>query len=172
MSEIIIKPSKAKLLALLAGSSSFVALSVWIAVSEMASRISIWKLAAVYIGIFFFSFGIIFSLYRLIAPKPVFVITERGLYDSASIGGTILIRWDEITDILVYEFRRQKFLGIRVSSPDALMERLSPVRRLLMKESMALGTPPLNYPQAIIAQPLDEIADLIREHQRKYTQEG
>lgn len=168
MNEILIKPGKAKLAAVFIGSAVFVALCAWIAASEASSRINHWKLMVVYTGIPFFSLTLFYSVYRIFIPKPLLVLTDRGLHEDASIGGNTLIRWDEITDISVYEFNKQKFLGIQVLSPNALLDRVSPVKRKLMEASMALGTPPVNIPQVALAQPLEEVAEIIREHHKKF----
>lgn len=158
MKEIIIYPSKAKLLLIAVGALLFVAGGIYFAIESESLNLSYWKIVLVsYIGVPFFGLCFIYAIYRLLKPQPSLVINREGIFDNASAVGAGLIRWQEIAELIPYSFMGQQFLGIVPVNVDEILARQSCIKRMVVKMNQALVQAPFNIPQNILPISIDEL---------------
>jgi hypothetical protein len=108
----------------------------------------------------FFGFCFLFATSRLISPRPSLVLDDRGLTDNASAVGAGLVRWEEITGVVMVEMGITRYLTVEVRDPEAVLARQPTLKRWVMTANQSLGTSPITIPGALPIS-LDELAELI-----------
>src|SRR5579871_2417801 len=121
---------------------------------------------SVYAGIPFFGLCLLYSLWRLISPSPVFVIDEEGILDNASAIAAGRVRWDEILGVETGDFSGQPFLSVITRDPDAIVARQSFYKRWLMRVNMGMGFPPVVVPQAILPMSVEDLRAMMTSYGR------
>lgn len=81
----------------------------------------------------FFGAALAFALSRILRPRPVLVVDERGIVENGSALGAGCIAWDEIAEVTVAAMFTQRFLSIRLKPASALLERLNPLKAMIMR---------------------------------------
>jgi len=158
MAGLVIYPSKTKMLAMVVGSLMFVTIGVCFVVFREAMGVPLVGVVVVsYVGVPFFGLCFAYAAYRLLAPKPAVVVNEEGILDSASAVGAGMLRWEEIAEVVVYDFMGQRILGIVPVDAEAVIARQRLLRRLSMRISRGMGLPPFNIPQATLPMSVDEL---------------
>jgi hypothetical protein len=146
---IVVLPDRGRLALLSVGALAFVVGGFW-----MLSR---GRLDGVLPIAFFGACGL-YSLWRLVVPRPLLVIDRQGIHDNASPMGGGRIPWAQITGCGVCEYRGQLMVGIGLVEPAAHLARLISVKRRLVQANMGLGFPPVLIPQSILPIPAGELA--------------
>jgi hypothetical protein len=160
MNEIVIFPSRRKTALAFLGSIGFVALGGFLIASASGFEDMFQLLIGGVAILFFGSIGFYIG-YRLIRPSPALRINEEGIYDNASLSSVGLIRWQEISDLVVYELMGQKTLGIIPFDWPALLSKQSRYKQMLLKANADLAAAPINIPQAILPMPVEELQEKI-----------
>ena len=164
MDDVVIYPSRTKLLLLALGSLVFVLVGVFIAQQEQVLIGPLEVIVGSYIGVPFFGLCFVYAVYRLLDPKPAVIISMEGLFDNASAIGVGMLPWEEITDVYLYEFMGQRMLGIVIQDGDALIERQPHIRRVIAKINRSLVGSPINISQVSLPISIEELLERIEEH--------
>jgi hypothetical protein len=126
-----------------------------------------WALTGVcYLGIVFFSGSFGYALYRLFIPKPAVIISREGIFDNASAVGAGMLRWEEIAEIFPYELMGQRMLGIVPIDEEAIINRQSPIKRVLARMNKGLSAATFNIPQSVLPISIDELLVNIQNRRR------
>lgn len=115
--------SKGKLVKGFAGSAIFVAVSIWILLTDRISGGSLLSNPAIkYViaigGIVFFGFLAILYLLKLLDKKPGLVIDENGILDNSGGLAAGFIPWTDIQQFSIQKVMKQQFLVITVRNPE------------------------------------------------------
>ena len=130
LNEVVIYPKKVKLLAIAVGAVLFVILGFYFALNRVAMGLSVRTIIiTVYVGIPFFSVCLVYAIYRLLIPKPAVIISDEGIFDNASAIGAGMLKWEEIAEVLAYDFMGQRMLGIIPLNEEVVFRRQSRFKR-------------------------------------------
>ncbi|MES2566264.1 MAG: STM3941 family protein [Bacteroidota bacterium] len=148
--QIEIQLSKIKLLLMLVGSLTFVALGLWLVINPPANQnyhrySPTTILIAGYASIIFFGLGVIIFIRKLADNKPGLIIDDLGLSDNSSgvSGGQIL--WSEILNISVLKVNSQKFVMLQVKNPEDYINRqTSAFKKKMMEVNFKMYGSPLS----------------------------
>jgi len=164
--DVVIYPSKGKLVLSLLGALAFVAVGVWMIIHGWANQGESFLILAGLLVLAFFGFCAGYALLRLLVPKPSLVIGPHGLLDNASAMGAGFITWDEVAWIKPYQFQGQTFLGIVPRDLQAVLKRQSAMTRKAMEMNVSMNAAPINIPQSILPMRVEALAQLIAERYR------
>ncbi len=163
-SPLIFFPSIGKTVAIFIGATAFVVLGVLLGLYREQLDVGIVAVfICTFVGVPFFGLCGLYALFRLLVRRPSLIVDERGITDNASAVAVGLIRWDEIAEIYAYDFMGQRFLGIVPVDTDAVLARVSPIKRMLSRANRGLSNAPINIPSVGLAIPIDELLKRIRE---------
>jgi hypothetical protein len=161
--ELVIYPSRTKMLLVLLGSVAFVAAGVWIGTSNLWRGPAILEVfLASYVGVPFFATCGIYAAYRLVRHRPALVIDRMGIIETSSALGAGRLSWDEVDHILLYKISGQPMLAIIPRELEVFLSRQHPVRRWLTTLNLRLGYAPVNVSQVALRMKVAELADLLR----------
>ena len=144
--------SKLKLVGLLIGSVAFVAIFISM-LSEPQGSLSFKAQLIAWIGLPCFSFAAVLSIYLLINRRPIVAITETALI----VSGFPPVKWDEISSAYIFEYYNNKYLGIKLKDKESFTNKLSPIRRLLLRLPKAKDWPLVSIGQAILPEPIETL---------------
>jgi hypothetical protein len=82
-------------------------------------------------------------LLRLLLTGEAIILTDEGLL--ARIGDVDFVAWPEIEAVEIEEYGHQNAVALHLRDPKAVLGRLSPVRRMLLRHHMKKGGHPLLY---------------------------
>jgi Double zinc ribbon len=169
MNDIVIYPSKVQT-ALIAFASLACALVCGVVVvfhNEAGTTLEVLAFSAivgtVLLGTFFR------NLYRLFNPTPCLLVNHQGITETASTDKIGLIRWDEISQVAVYQGKRLKFLGISLADQESFFNRLPPDKVSGLKASLQLRKIPIAIPQALLSVPVEDLAQRIIAYRQALT---
>ncbi len=133
-----------------------------------------------YLGALFFGLCLLYIAWRLVAPKPSVIISERGVYDDASLINAGWIGWEEIEDIKISEqqaqssmseqrfMAKQRFLTIIPKDQWEILARQNLVKRYFMAlNADQFFDSPINIPQVTVPMPLEELRSEILRFRRE-----
>jgi hypothetical protein len=145
--------SKSKIVLMLSGALTFVAIGLWFVIAPPIIENSYWgnptRIAiAGYSSIIFFGFCAFFLIRKLPDNKPGLIIDDTGLLDNSSglSGGHIL--WADIENILVIKIHRQKLIMLQVKNPQHYIDRQT---SLFKRKGMELNNKMYGMPLSITA---------------------
>lgn len=172
--EIIIYPSVIRMVKLLLLSIPFVLVGVFLIIWGFNIDIGTDVLmskgeAPVMLGIIgiisclFFSFCSIYLVIRIFVRKPSVIINEEGFTDNASAIGVGFLKWSEIKDFKIYDFMGQKLLGIELKEVEGSLQRVSKIKRRLLKMNLAFNCSMINIPQNTIDVPLEKVYEQMKD---------
>ena len=140
--------SKKKLILMLIGALTFVAIGLWFVISPPTISNSYWgnqtKIAiAGYASIIFFGLCAFAIIKQLPDEKPGLIIDQTGLTDNSSAISAGQILWTDIEGITVIEIHRQKLIMLQVTNPqDYIDKQTSGFKRKMMQMNYKMyGTP-------------------------------
>lgn len=148
--QIEIQLSKIKLLLMLVGSLTFVALGLWLVINPPTNQhyhrySPTTILIAGYASIIFFGLGVLIFIRKLSDNRPGLIIDDLGLSDNSSgvAGGQIL--WSDILGISVLKVHRQKFVMLQVKNPEDYINRqTNAFKRKMMEMNFKMYGSPLS----------------------------
>jgi hypothetical protein len=117
MNEIVIKQRASKQFTLLLLSILMIACSIFCVFLDV--RVVVLAIVVRFFGIFgtlFFGFCFIFILYRLIKPKDILVIGEKGFIDNSTVKSKGFISWEYVDYIYIYSMPvvNEKFIAVKL----------------------------------------------------------
>ncbi len=120
-------PAKAKSLAIIAGSILLACGCILLLANHNEVSGKWVLLAGVLLLVFLGLAG--FGVNVLLRDDPLIELTPEGIVDRASSISVGLIRWEEMTEIIVYEENSVGFLGIMVKDIQAVLSRQQGVKK-------------------------------------------
>ena len=159
MEDLVIFPSRKKLVLIAIAAFVFVALGVFI----IKKPETYWPVRVLggYLGVALFSACLGYALLRLIKPKPSLVINDEGVFDNASAIGAGMLQWSEIIEVKIISFMGQRFLSIVPNNIEVILQRQSVLKRWLMTANRGLVDSPINIPETTLPMKVEEILSLI-----------
>ncbi|MCY9764055.1 hypothetical protein M5X06_01510 [Paenibacillus alvei] len=151
--DIVIYPSKRKLILLCLCSLIFIAIGAVLLGTDKGIYVILGA-----ISIAFFGLGCLYSMYRMLIPKPAVILTVEGFYDQASLGAAGKVFWSEVEEIKIYEMMGQTFLGVRVVNPDQFLARCPGWKRSAMSANQAFVDTQINIPKIGIRGSIEQLA--------------
>jgi hypothetical protein len=162
--EVIIYPSKTKVLVLSLIALLFEIGIFFIVISETVHpTVGYMKLFCLkYIGYPFFGWGFVFGVSKFSSSKPALIINEAGIFDNASAIGVGLIRWSEISNVDVYDYSGQQYIGIIPIDLKKLLSRQGALKKFVLSINQKLYAVPINIPASILPMKCDKILPIIQ----------
>ncbi len=159
--------SKTKLLLLLLGSLTFVALGLWFVIAPPTISSHYWgnstKMIIVgYASIIFFGFCAFAFILKFPTKGSGLIIDDTGLDDNSSgvSGGQIL--WSDISNISIIEIHRQKIILLQVNNPqDYINRQTSKFKRKMMEMNYNMYGSPLSITSNGLKISFDELHKLL-----------
>lgn len=146
--QYVIMLSRKKIVLLLLGAAAFVAVSAWMFTLDDATirremrRSPVFVRGVGVVGMAFFGLCGVFAVKKLFDKKPGLVLNSSGIIDNSSAVAAGFIPWSEILGVEVFEMFRQKILVIKVTRPEAYVERGSRARQAANRANYRLcGSP-------------------------------
>jgi hypothetical protein len=160
---IVLYPNRAKLVLLTVGGVVMMAASyfAWNNAEEIEYRV------AGVAGLVFFGFCLLYFLLRFVKPKPSLIITDFGIVDDASALAAGLIRWDEIDNISIATFQRQRFLAVKLKDTQEFLSRQPYIKSRMMRMNISLAGTPVCIPGTSLPMTLEELLQTIQKKQPK-----
>lgn len=156
--ELVIYPSPRKLFGLCAASIIFVLIGGGMfAVGLNEEELPVPVIAVGLVCVLFFGSCLIYLLYRLLNKKPSVVLDDQGMMDDSSYIGGGRLRWDQIEEIMMYDFMGQRFIGLKLADTQAFLTQQSGLKKMLMKLNRGMVKAPVNISQQGVAMPLGEL---------------
>ena len=134
------------------GALTFVILTVVLVIVAGPLLLPLAAVAVPFFGLLF-----LWTLSRLLRPRPLLTIDAQGIRDSSSLLAAGVLRWDEIARVSVTGLGRHRFLCILPADPAAFLQRQAPLTRRLMRANSALLGAPVTIAQAALPLSLDEV---------------
>ncbi|MCA8949044.1 MAG: hypothetical protein KDE27_06045 [Planctomycetes bacterium] len=154
---LVLYPRRSRLVLFLVLCLGFVTVGSWMALrGDSPSVTAVGVVAIVFAGL-----GGWYFVRRLAVRSPVLEIDRDGLVDSASGVAVGRVAWGEIADLSIGGVGQQRFLGIHVHDRAALLSRVRPWRRVVIRLNAAFGFPPVNLPQSVLPLPIEELAEIL-----------
>ena len=73
------------------------------------------------------------------------------------------LKWSEIKDFKIYDFMGQKLLGIELNEVEGSLQRVSKIKRRLLKMNLAFNCSMINIPQNTIDVPLEKVYEQMKD---------
>ncbi len=159
MEDIVIFPSRKKLVLIAVGAFVFIAIGVFII--RKPEIFWVIRILGGYLGVAFSGACLGYALLRLTKPKPSLVINDEGVFDNASAIGAGMLKWSEIAELKIISYMGQRFLSIVPNNLEEILQRQSILKRWLMKANRGLVDSPFNVPEITLTLKLEEVLSLI-----------
>ena len=155
MAPLTFEVDKSKYASMLLGSVAFVAIGIWLAMSE--GEWFGWVCAA-----FFGACAAVF-VWQMMQSGPRLTISDDGIHDRSLGVGTIA--WGDVLDARPTSSGGQPFVSLDLRNPEAYLQRLGASKRKLAGASKAFGFSDLSLNLGGLrgADPA-EIAEIVRSH--------
>lgn len=157
--DIVIYPSKRKLIVMFLCSIVFIAIGMVMLMQDQGGVVLLGGVSVVFFGMF----GV-YCAYRMLVPKPAVILTADAFYDQASLGAAGRVLWSEVEEIKVYDMMGQSFLGVKMSNPEEFLARCPGWKRSLMSANRAFVDTQINIPKVGIRGSLEQVAQEMHGH--------
>lgn len=157
--------SKSKIVLMLLGALTFVAIGLWFVIAPPTIKNSFWnnptKVSIIgYASIIFFGLCAFFFIRKLPDNKAGIIIDDTGLIDNSSGLSAGHILWSDIENFSVTEIHRQKLIMLHVKNPQHYIDRQ---KSLFKRKGMELNNKMYGTPISITANELKiSFADLLK----------
>ncbi len=153
--------SKSKIVLMLLGALTFVAVGLWFVIAPPTIENSYWgspaKIAVVgCASIIFFGLCAFFFVRKLQDTRPGLIIDDTGLVDNSSGLSAGNILWSDIENISVIEIHRQKLIMLQVKNPQQYIDRQT---SLIKRKGMELNNKMYGTPLSITSNGLKTTFD-------------
>lgn len=173
--ETIIGVGKTKMVAVLLGSTAFVAMGIRMFTLDDAaiqSRRSLGDPLFVHglglVAILFFGSFALYALKKLFDKKPALIFNSSGLVDNASSVSAGFIPWSEVSGAEIIVIGKQKLLVIEVADPRQYIARGNSLQRKLNRANYNLVGSPISITANTLAINFSELISLFNRYWRKY----
>jgi hypothetical protein len=157
--DIVIYPSKRKLIAMFLCSIVFIAIGMVMLMQDQGGVVLLGG-----VSVAFFGMSGVYCAYRMLVPKPAVILTADAFYDQASLGAAGRVLWSEVEEIKVYDMMGQSFLGVKLANPGEFLARCPGWKRSLMSANRAFVDTQINIPKVGIRGSLEQVAQEMLGH--------
>ena len=173
--ERVVPVSQGKVLLLIIGAIAFVALGfwtfqldpAWIASQRLYNDPALVHAFGV-IAMVFFGFCGIVGVRRLVDRRPGLVLNSAGILVYSSAGSAKPIPWEEIAGFDTFAIRRQKFLVIKLVTPEKYVNSGGPLARALKRANMRMVGSPVAIASNTLKISFDELVTLCSSYLAMY----
>ncbi len=145
-----IYPPASKMVRSLIGSALFAAVAVWISLhSESWGNFTAMGLSLSYGLVVFFLWLFLHTLFRLLLPKPLIILSDKGLFDQSSVFAIGFIPWRDIQKIEARSAGRQRFVNIDLNNLQTYLTGLKGLKLTMMKLNLSVGHGPVKIPDSM-----------------------
>ncbi len=166
MNKVEIPLSKSKLLFGIGGSFLFVILGVYLftTIADQQTRYNPLLVKGVGIAsILFFGATGVYGVKKMFDKSVGLMIDEHGIIDNTNATSIGLIKWSDITDIRTEQVMSTKFLLIFTTDPNAILEKVSGVKRKLMAGNMKMYGTPLSITSTTLKYNFKDLEKLLKD---------
>lgn len=157
--DIVIYPSKRKLIVMFLCSIVFIAIGMVMLMQDQGGVVLLGG-----VSVAFFGMSGVYCAYRMLVPKPAVILTADAFYDQASLGAAGRVLWSEVEEIKVYDMMGQSFLGVKMANPEEFLARCPGWKRSLMSANRAFVDTQINIPKVGIRGSLEQVAQEMHGH--------
>ena len=140
-----------------------IAWAVWFLLSRDLPWVIIGVGCAV--GLFFVWMAVM-AVVQLFNKEPLLVINEQGISGRYILPKGEMLHWEEIDKVFIYPFRFQKFIGIEVKDPEAILEKLPEGKRRLINWSRNMGYPTFSVSTGLFSMSPAEFVGVLDDFQK------
>ncbi len=162
--------SKNKIILLTVGALLFIGIAFWLWFSaDMQTQYNpiVVKLMAFNCFVFFCVCGLM-GFSKLYNKNPGLLIDHEGITDNSSAIGSLVIKWNDITDVQIQEVKRTKFLLIYVKNPQDYIDKSNPVKRFWMRLNHGVYGTPLSITSTALQCSISELLEIIETARKKH----
>ncbi|MEN8435351.1 hypothetical protein NX821_002558 [Clostridium septicum] len=142
MSSIIIKENRNELKNLIALGTIIVLLSLLILFKGVYNLNVIFIIVGI-IGSIFFGYCYVFTIMKLIKPKPLIVVNNSGIIDNSTAVSIGVISWDNIIDFRIEKHFNNEYIAIYVNNLNSLIKALHPLKRIVIRLNIMFKFSPI-----------------------------
>lgn len=155
---------------ILLGCVTFLALAVWFwSIADGQTRYPVWYLKALSVVVFvLFGWAGSVSLVKGFDRSPGLILDTEGIVDNASGVAAGRVGWSEIKGFRVVTIRDQSSLAIDVANPERFVERVSGVRRWLVRLNWKYFGTPIHIGAQALQIEFPALVDLFRDFHARY----
>lgn len=157
--DIVIYPSKRKLIVMFLCSIVFIAIGMVMLMQDQGGVVLLGG-----VSVAFFGMSGVYCAYRMLVPKPAVILTADAFYDQASLGAAGRVLWSEVEEIKVYDMMGQSFLGVKMANPEEFLARCPGWKRSLISANRAFVDTQINIPKVGIRGSLEQVAQEMHGH--------
>lgn len=173
MNVVEIELSKKKTLLLIAGAIVFVVIGVLFVIKpeEFITSINRSRTLTTVLGalsVLFFGACGIYGATKLFDKRAGLIIDENGITDNSNATSVGLISWDDIVSIETQQFNKTRFLLIIVKNPEEYIERVTGLKRQLLKSNMRYYGTPISITSTTLKYNFDDLEQLLRSNLKKF----
>ena len=115
----------------------------------------------------FFGACALVGIWMLLDARPRLVIDDSGIYDRTI--GIGKIPWSEIEGAYIRSIQGNDFICLKLRNQDAYLDKLSSVKRSMVKANEALGFTPISLNLSGVAADSDQILELVLKYSELYS---
>ncbi|KMN83674.1 hypothetical protein VK98_01625 [Chromobacterium sp. LK11] len=168
MDEIRIEFSGGKALLLVGSGLAFVAIGYFVWTGPDTGVSLIQRYGAGGAAMLFFGGCCLLGLRQWLQNPPALVFNALGLWDHSSQIAVGLIPWADIVGWEVSAVRGQKFLIVKVRTPETYLSKLGPVARLFSRFNFMCYGSPIAISSSALQASLDEVLALVERYHGRY----
>ncbi len=104
------------------------------------------------------------TLFRLVLPKPLLVLSDQGVMDQSSIFAVGFIPWEDIKEIEARSAGRERFVSIELENVQAYITKAKGLQRTMMNLNLKVGHGPIKIPDSMLPMRAAVLADQMRQY--------
>jgi len=173
--QTVIPFNKKKLVKFLILSFVFVAIGIWMLLSNHNSSNGLLsnpvvRRAVAVLGILFFGAAAIIFIRRLASKKPAVIINDNGFIENASMFNWGLVSWGDITGFRKLQVGRTWFIIVMLVNPVDFINRQTGIKRKLVTINGRQYGSPVSIAANGLSITIDELLLTLEEKFRQYRQ--
>ncbi|MVP01059.1 hypothetical protein EDM21_16295 [Paenibacillus sp. N10] len=160
--ELVIHSSSKKVFVLVIAALAFVVAGgflFWVGLTDEEESAVLMVVGI--ISIVFFGLCLLYLVFQLFNKKPSLIVNDEGVTDNSSAISGGLIPWQDIEEIILYDYMGQRFIGLNLYDTEAYLARQKSMTRMLMKANRGLVRATVNITQASLPYPLEEVYEVM-----------
>lgn len=108
---------------------------------SFSADISFYTRILLYLASVFFLIGTVYFTVQMVKSKEYIILTEDGFYDNTSAIATkdLLIEWNQVDYIDLYEMNNNQFIGVHLLNPEYIEENRSSFKSMAASANKKLG---------------------------------
>lgn len=166
MKEIKIELSKGKILLVLLGGISLVAVAFWLwNYSEIQQKVDplLVKIIAV-IGMLFFSICSFFGTIKLFDTKPGMIVNSRGFVNNSLVLDGQFVEWTHVHSFQIIEIKQTKILLVFIDNPEEIIDKSNIWNKFWLRQNLKWYGTPINVTSNTLKCNFEEMLNIMNEY--------